>query len=199
MLIDTSKATQLLAEGSVVAIPTDTVYGFAARIDNDDALDSLYALKGRPNNMPLLILGASLDQLSTLLPKATSGFNKLATNYWPGALSIIVDVDPALVSDSIRRGRSTTGFRVPNHPDALELLRLTGPLAVTSANRTGDPAALSCDALEAVFGDDFPILSSSKPPCGTVSTIIELEQDQTVKILREGEIPGADVVRMATQ
>ena len=133
-------ARQAIARGALVVLPTDTVYGIAADAFNVEAVAALLAAKGRDRQAPPPVLipsVATLDALASVVPDAVRA---LAAAFWPGGLTIILDAQPSLAWD-LGETRGTVALRVPNHPIALELLADTGPLAVSSANLTGQPAA----------------------------------------------------------
>jgi L-threonylcarbamoyladenylate synthase len=167
MRVSLEDAVRLLLAGELVAIPTDTVYGIAASIHSQSALDRIYQLKGRPSDKPLPILG-SLEQLS---PFAEDGpWQALAHQYWPGPLTLVVPGQPNL-PPQIRAADGTVALRWPAGDQVNALLQSTGPLAVTSANRSGEPPARSPEEIEEQLGS-CPILASPKPLTGMPSTII---------------------------
>ncbi len=140
-------ARQAVGRGKVVVIPTDTVYGIAADAFNPDAVQRLLDAKGRGRDAPppVLIPGQStLDALAVFVPDVV---RRLVDEFWPGGLTVILVAQPSLVSD-LGETRGTVALRMPANSFALELLAETGPLAVSSANRTGQPAAAT--AQEAV-------------------------------------------------
>jgi L-threonylcarbamoyladenylate synthase len=162
---DLSKAVDILKGGGVVAFPTDTVYGLGS-FD----LDRLYEAKERPREKRIAYLVA---EIPAELPPAAMA---LARAYWPGALTIVAGDD---------------GYRMPNHPLALELLRATGPLPVTSANRSGAGASGSPDeAWRQLEGRIDALLDGGDCPGGKESTVVDLQGN----VLREGAI-AAEAVR----
>ena len=130
------EAAASLESGNLVVIPTDTVYGVAAHLAHPEAIQAIFTAKGRPPDKPIPILAADIGQLAAVA-EFDERARALATRFWPGPLTLILvrapgfDVD--LGGDELR----TVGVRVPKEPRALSLLRVTGPLAVTSANRSG--------------------------------------------------------------
>ncbi|HEV3327760.1 MAG TPA: L-threonylcarbamoyladenylate synthase, partial [Acidimicrobiales bacterium] len=137
------EAVELLRDGSVVAIPTDTVYGLAARLDEDAPIQRLFAAKGRPASLPVAVLCASSEDARALAASWPASARTLASRYWPGPLTLVVDAAPSLVARlGSRRG---VGVRVPNDALCRELLVRTGPLAVSSANRHGAAPATTAD------------------------------------------------------
>lgn len=131
-----SKTAKVLEEGGVVVIPTDTVYGLAARLDRPKAIDKIFKLKGRPRSKPLPILVPDIKTAKTL-----GEFDKdaleMAMKSWPGAVTIVVRTTEDV--PDIGGDGTTIGLRMPDHPFTLDLLRECGPLAATSANPSGNP------------------------------------------------------------
>ncbi|MGE3954859.1 MAG: L-threonylcarbamoyladenylate synthase [Parachlamydiales bacterium] len=166
-----------LKRGEVVALPTDTVYGLAAPFA---AVDKLFALKGRSPHQPILILAATLDQIEPYLENPPQSFYWLARDYWPGPLSLVVPVKGDLPQACQQEG--SAGFRIPNHPLALEVLAEVGPLAVTSANRSGEPPAKKAE--EVHF--DVPILAGGAAS-GEPSTILKWEGARW-ELIRMGKV-----------
>jgi tRNA threonylcarbamoyl adenosine modification protein (Sua5/YciO/YrdC/YwlC family) len=182
-------AVTALKEGKIVGVPTDTLYGLAADPFRQDALESIFVLKGRPQVKPLAILVASIDQALSLAMLTDRALD-LADEHWPGALTLVVPRLPATPDWLGHPGRRTIGLRCPDHDVALELLRHTGPLAVTSANLTGGPAALDDEEARALFGDGVAVYLEGAAPGGQASTIIDLSEPDPL-VLREGPISGS--------
>lgn len=132
------RASQTLREGGLIVLPTDTVYGIAADAFDPDSVRALLAAKGRGRQMPPPVLVASVAMLDVLGTEISPYARALAEAFWPGALTLIVRAQPSLVWD-LGETRGTVALRMPDHEVALELLGSTGPLAVSSANRTGLP------------------------------------------------------------
>ena len=132
-----ARAASLLAQGQVVAIPTETVYGLAGDARNGTAVARIYAAKGRPSFNPLIVHVADLDAaraIATVTPEA----ERLADAHWPGALTLVLPLRPeAGIASLVTAGLTTIALRIPAHPTAQALLRLTGPLAAPSANASG--------------------------------------------------------------
>ena len=175
-----ARARDLLAQGKVVGVPTDTVYGLAA---HHSTQRELFSLKGRPAGKPIPVLVGSVadaDRLAVFPPTARA----LAEAHWPGPLTLV------LATRNARgyRGGQTVGLRMPDHPLTLELLNLCGPLAVTSANRSGDPPARSHREAEGVFGDQIETYLPGVCPGGVASTVIEALPEKQPKVLRAGPI-----------
>jgi tRNA threonylcarbamoyl adenosine modification protein (Sua5/YciO/YrdC/YwlC family) len=180
---------QRLLEGGVVAIPTDTVYGLATRADDNSAVAQLAELKGRDANQPIAVLFDEVDVIQGKI-EANEGFESLA-RHWPGALTLIIGAQPSAFA-SLLTPNGTIGIRQPDDDLARQVIaRCGGVLAVTSANRHGEPAAASAEAAAAIFGDELLILDGG--PRGEVaSTVVDLSVDPP-RVLREGPLTAADL------
>ena len=176
MQISIEKAAQLITNGQVVAVPTETVYGLAASLNNPSAIAKIFSIKGRPSNNPLIVHLAGINELSPYVLKLAPMALELAAGFWPGPLTLILPARLDLVPDVARAGLNTVAFRVPNHPIALELLKLTGPLVMPSANLSGKPSATSVHHVEDDFGANFPVLDGGSCKSGVESTILYLKE-----------------------
>ena len=185
-----AEIARALMSGGVAVIPTDTVYGLAASLIEPGAIERVFELKGRAASKPLPVLGPSLDAL-----KAIAVFDDeaeaLASKHWPGPLTLVLERAPGFAVDLGGDGTSTVAVRVPNRVVTRELLEATGPLAVTSANRSGEEPASTPAEARAAFGPDVPLLDDGPLP-GEVSTVLYLATGRT--ILREGAIPATDLL-----
>lgn len=177
-LLDRARA--LLSEGKVVGVPTDTVYGLATDLS---AQQELFEVKGRPPEKAIAVLvGSVADALAmAALPPVAQ---ELAESHWPGPLTLVVSSKGSTAED----GPTTVGLRMPDHPLALELLNLCGPLAVTSANRSGASPAHSHLEARDIFGDRIELYLPGVCPGGVASTVIEALPNRQPKVLRPGPI-----------
>lgn len=185
-------AVRAIRRGGVVVIPTDTVYGLACDPANTAAVSRIYAIKRRPDRLQLTLLAASLADIETdvdLSPAART----LAAAYWPGALSIICTLSSRRWA--IPRDGTTLSVRVPAHPTTLELLRRTGPLATTSANRHGDPTAATAAEAMATLGGEVDAVLDGGRSAGLASTIIDCTTT-TPRVLRDGPISAASLLSL---
>jgi L-threonylcarbamoyladenylate synthase len=179
-------ALDILHLGGLVAFPTDTVYGLAADFRNEAAIASLYAAKGRNMSKAIALLIGSVEQLEEVTTGFSAAAQKLAARFWPGALTLIVSRRPEL--PSLLSALPTIGVRMPDHAFALRLLQASGPLAVTSANRSGAENTLTArDVLNQLVGQVDMVLDGGKVPGGIPSTVVDCTV-QDVKVLREGAI-----------
>ncbi len=167
-------------------MPTDTVYGLAVDPTNPQAVATLYAVKGRPGDRPLPILVAGLAQAEELVVMSDRA-RGLAGRHWPGALTLVCPVRadaPAGLGDP---ETGTLGVRVPDHPVCRELLAAAGPLAVTSANRSGEPPVLDDGTARDLFGDAVAVYLPGRCPGGRASTVVRV-RDGRAEVLREGPV-----------
>jgi len=184
-------ARQAIGKGDLVVIPTDTVYGIAADAFQPDAVVRLLDAKGRGRSAPPPVLVPGIPTLDALAESVPDEVRALVQAFWPGGLTVILPARDSLAWD-LGDTRGTVALRMPASPIALELLAETGPLAVSSANRTGKPAAMTAFDAEAALGDrvavyleagrtgtDYPDASA-----GTGSTIV----DATALLLPEGRL-----------
>jgi tRNA threonylcarbamoyl adenosine modification protein (Sua5/YciO/YrdC/YwlC family) len=176
---------EALDAGGVVGVPTDTVYGIACRPDAAAALARVYAVKRRPPEMAVGLLAASAEQLEPLVTMAATA-RRLAAAFWPGGLSLVLPATPGS-GLAVPRPGGTLMVRVPGHPLLRELLRRTGPLAVTSANRHGEPACTTAAEVAERLAGELDALLDGGPGDGRGSTIIDCSEDPP-RVLRTGPV-----------
>ncbi len=180
------QALQELRSGGIVAFPTDTVYGLGALVFDDYAVKSLYAAKGRPMEKAIPVLLADADSMESLTDTVPSMARKLAAKFWPGPVTLVVKKNariPEAVSAS-----NTVGLRVPDHETARGLLRMAGPLAVTSANASGRLSATTAAEVLAQLDGRVPLILDGGPtPGGVPSTVVDCTAQEPV-ILRAGPV-----------
>jgi L-threonylcarbamoyladenylate synthase len=184
------KAADALNRDGLVVVPTDTVYGIAARLDRPRALDLLFDTKGRPREFPIAVLVARFEEARSvgIFDERAS---RLAKALWPGPLTLVVPrasgFETSLGGDSL-----TVGIRVPDHPVALRLIERCGPLATTSANLSGADTPATAQAIEEVFGEAVSVYldvgSLSSLPSSVVSVV-----GGDLKVLRQGALPEAEI------
>jgi L-threonylcarbamoyladenylate synthase len=181
-------AADALARGALVVMPTDTVYGLGCDAFQPPAVNLLLASKGRGRAMPPPVLVPHLRTLDGIAARLSDTARELAAAFWPGALTLICHAQPTLHWDLGDTG-GTVAVRMPLHRTALAVLDRTGPMAVTSANRTGQPAALTCDEAEEQLGDAISIYLDGGPVTGGVASTIVDATGAWPRLLREGAIP----------
>ncbi len=187
MRITLEEAHQLLHQGSVVAVPTETVYGLAGLLKYPQAIDKIYALKGRPSNNPLIIHVAAVKELLNYMAALPQGVEALAEAFWPGPMTLVLPIIEDSVPEKARAGLPTAAFRIPAHPQAQALLASAGALVMPSANLSGRPSATSPVHVEADFGMDFPVIEGGTCSQGLESTIL-MNIDGCWEIIRLGSI-----------
>ena len=176
-------ATDALRRGDLVLLPTETVYGIAADPGQPAAMQKLYAAKGRDFNKPVAYFIHRMEQIENLGASCPAPARKLADQFWPGPMTLVL---PA--------GDVFLGFRMPDYAIALELAQRFGPMAVTSANRSGAPDALTAAEAEAIFGNLIAVYLDAGPSPGAVpSTVIQVFPDQSVRILRKGALSAEHI------
>lgn len=179
------EAVLAVGRGELIVFPTDTVYGIAARPDDDAATARLFEAKRRPPELALPVLAPSFEVASTLA-RLDDRARRLTAALWPGALTIVAPRTRLSRSWQLGDDAETIGVRVPRHSLALAVLLAAGPLATTSANRSGEPVARTCEELSAAFGDRVAIyLCQDEPLRGSASTVVDLSRDDA-RLLREG-------------
>jgi tRNA threonylcarbamoyl adenosine modification protein (Sua5/YciO/YrdC/YwlC family) len=180
-------AVEGIARGDLVVLPTDTVYGIAADAFKPWAVSALLNAKGRGRHMPPPVLVGSRHTLDGLVFSLPPAARALTEAFWPGALTIVVEQAPSLQWDLGDTG-GTVAVRMPLHPVALEVLRATGPMAVSSANLTGQPAALTAEEAREQLGYKVSVYLEAGPcPDPVPSTIVDMTRD-VPQILRAGAI-----------
>ena len=187
-----ASAAAALKSGRLVVMPTDTVYGLAADAFDSSAVAGLLAAKGRGRDMPVGVLVGSWHTIEGLVYYVDDTARELIRACWPGALSLVVQQAPSLQWD-LGDARGTVMLRMPLHPVALELLRETGPLAVSSANVSGQPPATTAALAQAQLGPLVDVYLDGGPsPEQAASTIVDLTGPAS-RLLREGPV-SADAI-----
>lgn len=186
------EALEVLRAGGLVAFPTDTVYGLGALVSEPRSIQELYAVKGREANKAIPILLSEPAELVEVVAEITPWVARLAKRFWPGPLTLVAPRHPGLPQElSVH---ATVGVRMPDHPDALRLLQRTGPLAVTSANLSGQPSAITALEVLDYLGGLIPlILDGGRTPGGVSSTVVDCTTPELV-ILRPGPVSLEDLL-----
>jgi L-threonylcarbamoyladenylate synthase len=188
-----AKACVALRAGGVVAFPTETYYGLAVDPFNQEALSRLFALKGRAGDKPVLLIVDNPSQLSTLVAEIPPPFPLLMERFWPGPLTLVFPGAPSLPG-MLTGHRGTIGVRVSSHPVARQLVRAFGrPLTATSANFSGQPAAVAASGVLEQLGPEVDaVLDGGETPGGQGSTLLGYQEGK-VCLLRAGVIPFAEI------
>ena len=181
-------AADILQNGGLVAVPTETVYGLAANALNEQAVSNIFKAKGRPNDNPLIIHIADLEMLNTLVKSIPYHAHLLMEHFWPGPLTLIFESSD-LVPLSVRGGLSTVAIRFPSHPTIQSLIKMTGlPLAAPSANTSGKPSPTNAQRVyEDLSGKIDAIIDGGYSSVGLESTVVDLT-GSIPTILRPGGI-----------
>jgi tRNA threonylcarbamoyl adenosine modification protein (Sua5/YciO/YrdC/YwlC family) len=187
------QAKQTIARAGLIVLPTDTVYGIGCDAFSAFAVNALLEAKGRGRQSPPPVLIPSLDTLRALTTNPPQVAFTLAEKFWPGALTLILRAQPSLSWD-LGETRGTVALRMPNNELALALLKEVGPLAVSSANLTGEPAAENINDAEQYFGTKVGVyLDGGDSPSSKPSTILDLTEDGKVKLVRLGVLSLAQI------
>lgn len=190
-----TSAISAVKGGGLVVLPTDTVYGIGADAFNGEAVSALLAAKNRGRDMPVGVLVGSWHTIDGLVYAVPPAARELIQAFWPGALSLVVRHAPSLHWD-LGDANNTVMLRMPLHPVAIELLREVGPMAVSSANISGFPAAVTAADAQAQLGARVEVYLDGGPsPQGAASTIVDVSGPQP-RVLREGPVSVADVARV---
>jgi len=180
-------AARTVSAGQLVVLPTDTVYGIGADAFDAAAVTDLLAAKGRGRDMPVPVLVGSWDTIDGLVSVVSRPARDLIEAFWPGGLTLVVTQAPSLSWD-LGDARGTVAVRMPQHPVALELLAKTGPMAVSSANVSGQPAALTVTEARDQLDDRVEVYLDGGPALvGVASTIVDITAE-VPRILRAGAI-----------
>lgn len=183
---DIRKAAEILRTGGLVVFPTETVYGLGANALDASAVEKIFDLKGRPATSPLIVHVESIEQARHLADIWPEEAERLAHDYWPGPLTLVVSKKP-IVPHIVTAGLPTVGLRIPRHPVALALLRATGlPIAAPSANRFTQLSPTTSQHVREAFGYETPFLLEGGPcKVGIESTVIAVTPDG-LEVLRPG-------------
>jgi tRNA threonylcarbamoyl adenosine modification protein (Sua5/YciO/YrdC/YwlC family) len=185
-------AALAVQRGQLVALPTDTVYGVGADAFSPRAVSALLSAKGRGREMPPPVLVSAATTLDALAVGVPTYARELVKRLWPGPLTLVCRQQSSLQWD-LGDTRGTVAVRMPDHEAALELLARTGPLAVSSANRSGMPAATDADGVEEMLGDRVEVLLDGGPTKGDVpSTIVDCT-GEVGRLLRAGAVSLEDL------
>jgi L-threonylcarbamoyladenylate synthase len=180
------EAAQVIHEGGVVAVPTESFYGLAVHALDEKAIERLFAVKRRREDNPVLILIPSKEGLSSYVTEASEKDRKLMERFWPGGLTMVFFAG-SILPRSLTAGTGKIGVRLSSHPVPTELARAVGaPITGTSANRSGRPSCSTAEKVMEALGEDIDlILDGGKTPGGKGSTVLDVTIDPPV-VLREG-------------
>ena len=184
---------ELLLEGGVVVLPTDTVYGLAALPGDEAAMARLFALKGRDASAPIAVLCADLRQAATLVaPAALASLRPVGERWWPGPLTLVLPRRPG-TDLHLGEPEATVGLRVPDHALVRAVAERTGPVAATSANRHGEPTSVTVEEAVLALDGDLDAVVDAGALEGRASTVIDATTSPW-RTLRDGPLPAADIL-----
>jgi L-threonylcarbamoyladenylate synthase len=181
-----ARAAELLRNGALVAFPTDTVYGIGCRASDPQAVERLFAAKRRAPDKAIPWLVGSLEEAVALGFSADGKVRDVAARFWPGGLTIVMPSAD---------GASGQAFRIPNHPVPLALVAAAGPLATSSANRSGEPETLDADEVAMAFADsDQPAatIDGGPVPGGVASSVLDMTGERP-RLVREGALSRSEL------
>lgn len=188
------EAVDILKAGGLVAFPTETVYGLGAIANNEAAIQSVYTVKGRPSDNPLIVHVASKD-ITPYVESIPNYVIDLVDKFWPGPLTIICKMKKDIFAPSLSKGRDTVALRMPNYPLTIELIDKVGfPIVGPSANTSGTPSPTrAAHVLDDFFGKIDGVLYGENAKIGIESTVIDVTDEQGLVILRPGKITIEDL------
>jgi L-threonylcarbamoyladenylate synthase len=192
-------AVEVLRNGGIVALPTDTVYGIGVALDTPGGIERLFAAKRRPPDKAIALLLADAEQAAEI-GDLTPAARVLAAAFWPGGLTLVVPrrtdrpLPAALTGGDLAPGAiPTVGLRVPDHDAPRAIARALGPLPTTSANRSGEPEARDADEIERLLGREIDLVLDGGPAGGgPASTVVDVTGERP-RVLRDGAIPAATI------
>lgn len=191
-----AQTAEVLRQGALAVVPTDTVYGVAADAFDPRATAAVFATKQRSRKHPLPILIHSPKQLPALVGAVPPAAERLMAAYWPGALTLVLPATPDLQWD-IGDNEGTVAVRMPLDDVALDVIRQVGPLAVTSANRSGEPPATGVQEARMALGDNVAVYLDDGPRTDhRPSTIVDLTRAEPF-LIRDGDLPPDEVMATA--
>jgi len=177
----------VIQNGGLIAMPTETYYGLGTSPFNAGAVDRLLQVKNREDGKPILVLIGDIDQLPLLVANLPHVGHILAEAFWPGALTILLPAHPALPRN-LTGGSGLVGVRLSSCSSLAELLKQTGPVTGTSANRSGNPPLTTAEQVQRELGHEIDmILDAGRTPGGLPSTVVDVREP--VRLVREGAIP----------
>ncbi len=190
------RVIEVVHDGDLAVVPTDTVYAVIANAFDPDATARLYAAKQRQQREPLAVVIRSPRQVSGLVSAISEAADRLMASYWPGPLTLLFLATEGLTWQ-LGETRGTVGLRMPTDELLLAVATEIGPLACTAANRRGDPPPMTCEQARAQLGDEVALDVDGGQRSGPWSTVVDVTGEEAV-VVREGAIARADVEAVAT-
>jgi L-threonylcarbamoyladenylate synthase len=190
-VIDLAPFVETLRRGEIVAFPTESSYGLAVDARSEAALTRLFSIKGREPGKPPPVLVASERMLESLVAHVPARARALVGRHWPGPLTLVLPARPELPEALVLDGG--VGVRRSPHPVADALCAAFGPITATSANHSGQPAAITADEVRAAFGDRVHLLDGGRAGGGKPSTVVRVDEDGHLTIVRAGAIDSSQL------
>lgn len=190
------RVIDVVHDGDLAVVPTDTVYAVVANAFDPDATGKLYRAKQRQRREPLAVIIRTPRQVSGLVSAISEAADRLMASYWPGPLTLVFLATEGL-SWQLGETRGTVAMRMPTDELLLDVASEIGPLACTAANRRGDPPPTTCDQARAQLGEEVALYVDGGERTGPWSTVVDVTGEDAV-VLREGALPGADIEAVAT-
>lgn len=189
-------AAEIIKAGGIVVFPTETVYGVAANVFDEEAVEKVFVAKGRSRGKPLPVFVSERDQLETVVRHVPALALPLIERFWPGPLTLVMDARPT-VPLAVTAASGTVGVRLPDHPVALGIMRLAGvPLACTSANPSGGQSPASAKALSPDFLERVDlVLDGGRTAVGIESTVVDVT-GEAPRLVRVGAVDAAQIERV---
>lgn len=195
MIITVDKAEELLIKGELVAIPTETVYGLAAKYTDLKAINQIFVTKGRPSDNPIIVHISNLSQLELLTEDISDRHKALINAFWPGPLTLIFKKLPS-VFDKITGSLDTVAVRMPSHPLALQLIEKLGPIVAPSANKSGKPSTTRVEHILHDYSGYISVLDGGICEIGLESTVFDCTSPEMGYLLRPGKITEKDILKV---
>ncbi len=193
MIVNVTQAADIIINGGLVAVPTETVYGLAAKFNDQEAVKKIYQLKNRPLDHPLILHIGSKDWLQKYTLDIPDYVYTLIDHFWPGPLTLVLN-KTNVVGDYITAGQKTIAIRMPSHPDILKLIQEVGePLVAPSANKFCKTSPTTSEHVINNFGSDLPVIDGGKCTVGIESTIISVVEKNLITLLRPGLITCQEI------
>lgn len=178
------KLIQMLMNGAIGVLPTDTIYGIVTKALSAHSVDHLYEIRKRSPEKPSIILIASIRDLATFFANPSENIREFLDRVWPGKVSVILDT-PHEDLAYLHKGTDTMAFRIPDNKELVSLLEQVGPLIAPSANLEGQPPATTIDAAKAYFGEEIDFYVDAGKLESEPSTVVRVEGEE-IKVIRQG-------------
>jgi L-threonylcarbamoyladenylate synthase len=196
MRVSVEQCIEILNTDGVVALPTETVYGLAARIDSATAIQKIFSIKQRPSDHPLIVHIAEVNDVYGYATQIPDYLPKLIAAFWPGPLTIILKKQDS-ISPFITANQATVAIRMPKHPVILDIIKKLGtPLVAPSANRFCQTSPTCAEHVEMSLGEDVAVVDGGNCSIGIESTIIDATHEDKIYLLRPGNITAEQIAKM---